>query len=304
VQQLIREQADTLLREAELRAKTGLIGPSQVANAKTFMAEQELLLLDREEQLDKQSDVLASLMGVRPDEGARRFIPVDDPPKDFPVEDVDVLVQLALKNNLDLQASQQDIEAAEVQVSGAKWRVLPSVDLVGSIGGNGLAGSPQDVIFGSDTIRATRNGSFNDAISQSFKRDFPSWSVGVEINIPIGFRSNLGEKDRLEAEAYVAKQRYVQLTRALEEQVRSVWREIDHGKRRLEAAAQGVDAAQEQVRIGLIEFHNGRTTAFELVRLGADLAVAQQRYSEALVRTAKAAATLKSLTSGKYSATM
>ena len=59
-------------------------------------------------------------------------------------------------------------------------------------------------------------------------------------------------------------------------------------------------AAQEQVRIGLIDFYNGRTTAFELVRLGADFATAQQRYSQALVRTAKAAAILKQLTSGAY----
>jgi len=81
--------------------------------------------------------------------------------------------------------------------------------------------------------------------------------------------------------------------------VRSTHRELTNGKDRLEAAREGVDAAQEQVRIGLIQFYNGRSTAFELVRLGADLAGAQQRYSEALVRTAKAAITLKELTSGR-----
>jgi hypothetical protein len=64
----------------------------------------------------------------------------------------------------------------------------------------------------------------------------------------------------------------------------------------------GVRAAQEQVRIGVIEFQNGRLTAFELVRLSEDFAIAQRRYSDALVRTAKSAATLKQLTSGRYSA--
>jgi len=63
-----------------------------------------------------------------------------------------------------------------------------------------------------------------------------------------------------------------------------------------------VAAAQEQVRIGLINFRNGRSTAFELVRLAADFAQAQQRYSRELVRNAKAAATLKQLTSGGYPA--
>ena len=73
-----------------------------------------------------------------------------------------------------------------------------------------------------------------------------------------------------------------------------------HGKERLQTARDGVDAAQEQVRIGTIEFQNGRLTAFELVRLSADFATAQQRYSEALVKTVKAAAELKQLTSGFY----
>ena len=85
--------------------------------------------------------------------------------------------------------------------------------------------------------------------------------------------------------------------------MRATHREVSHGRARRQAAREGVEAAQEQVRIGLLEFHNGRTTAFELVRLGEDFAVAQRRYSEALVRTAKAAATLRQLTSDKNTAT-
>jgi outer membrane protein TolC len=98
----------------------------------------------------------------------------------------------------------------------------------------------------------------------------------------------------------LAQQYQTQLARILDEQVRSSYRELLHGSRRLTAAREGVQAAQEQVRIGLIEFQNGRTTAFELVRLGADFAIAQQRYTQALVRSAKAAANLRLLTSGAY----
>lgn len=300
VQQLIRNQAAQLMKETELRASSGLVGPNQVANARTFLAEQESMLLEREEQLDSQSDRLAALIGVRPASGDYRFIPADEPQKDFSVDDAEALVELALKNNLELQASQNDIEAGRSQLNAAKWRALPQVDLVGSIGGNGLAGTGQEIEFGGQVFPAAKSGSFNDALSQVFKRDYPNWSVGVDVSIPIGLRSGLGEKDRVKAEVYIAEQRYTAQERAVEEQVRMYWREVSHGKRRLDAAAEGVNAAQEQVRIGLIEFQNGRTTAFELSRLGSDLAVAQQRYSEALVRTAKAAAALQQLTSGKY----
>jgi outer membrane protein TolC len=299
VQKLTRDRAEEFLRETEVRARTGFIGPSQVATAKTFLAEQELLLIELDEQLGRQSDRLASLIGVRPTTGVLRFIPADDPPSDFSVEPVEILVERASKNNLDLQAAQKDIQATRVLANAAKWEALPRVDLVGSYGATGLSGTAQDVIFGGDTLRTSRGGSFGDALSQVDALDFPSWSVGVEVSIPIGFRRGLGEKDRLQAQVLGAQQNYIEISRLLEEQVRATYRELSHGKARLKAAREGVEAAQEQVRIGLIEFHNGRVTAFELVRLGEDSAVAQKRYSEALVRTAKAAATLRQLTSVK-----
>jgi outer membrane protein TolC len=305
VQKLIRDRAESFLQEAELRAKTGLIGPNQVANAKTFLAEQEILLLDREEQLDRLSDQFASLIGTRPETGKQRFITVDKPPDEFPDENVDALVETALQKNLDLQAAKADVEARRALSKAAFWKALPSVDLTGSLGGNGLLGTPQDVIFGgTPQPRSTRSGTLGNAISEAVKRDFPFWSVGVEVTIPIGLRNGLGEQDRLEADVVIAEQRQIQLARVLEEQVRASHRELFHGKRRLKAAREGVDAAQEQVRIGLIEFQNGRSTAFELVRLGADYAVAQQRYTQALVRSAKAAATLRQLTSGAYTGGM
>jgi outer membrane protein len=298
VQRLTRDRADAFLKDTETRARTGLVGPNQVANAKTFLAEQEILLLDREEQLDRLSDALSSLIGRRPDTGKTRLITVENPPDDFQVDELDVLIREALEKNLALQAAKSDVEARRALSDAAFWEALPKVDLVASLGANGLGGTGRDVIFNNDTLHAMNIGTLGQAMNQVFRRQFPAWSVGVEINVPIGLRSGLGEQDRLEAEVVIAEQRQIQQARLLEEEVRASYRELMNGKRRLLAARAGVDAAQEQVRIGLIEFENGRSTAFELVRLGEDFAVAQQRYSQALVRSAKAASNLRQLTSG------
>lgn len=301
VQKLTRDRAEAFLKETETRAKTGLIGPNQVANARTFRAEQEILLLDREEQLDRISDQLASLIGRRPEGGKRRWLATDDPPDEFPVEDITTLVEKAKDTNLDLRAAKADVESRRSVSSAAFWEALPKLDLVGSIGGSGLSGVPQQVVFfGSPQPLSPRSGSLGGAISQAVKRDFPSWSLGVEFSVPIGLRSGFGEEERLEAETVIAEQREIHVARLLEEQVRTSARELWNGARRLKAAKEGVEAAQEQVRIGQIEFQNGRSTAFELVRLTADFAAAQQRYSQALVRSAKAAAHLRQLTSGAY----
>ncbi len=302
VQILIRDRAQALLDEAQVKAQAGMVGPEQVANARVFLAEQELSLLDREEQLDRSSDDLAILIGTRPEAGTPRFRPTEAPPHDFTLIPADSVVAQAEARSYALQSTRAQVEQVRALARAAKWNALPTLDLVGSLGSNGLSGTGRDVIFGGDTLRTAIDGGFGDTWTQVRERDYPSWSVGVRVSVPIGLREGRGERDRLEAEVERARQMYVADARSLEERTRAAYRELQHGDRRLEAAREGVDASQEQVRIGLIQYRNGRTTAFELVRLGADLASAQQRYSQALVGTAKAAANLRYLTSGGYPA--
>jgi outer membrane protein TolC len=302
VQLLIRDRAESLVDEANLRVQAGLAGPNQLENARVFLAQQELAVIDRREFLGFVSDELASLIGARPAADAPLFRPMEAPPVTFDVGTVDSLVDLAASRNHALSAFRSDIDALGVRLSAAKRNRLPTVDLIGSLGGNGLAGDAQDVIFGQDTLRSNRDGSLGDAIGQAVTGDFPNWQVGVDIVIPIGRRAKTGEIARLEGEVERAEHRYVALGRSIEQEVRRRHRELANGSQRLAVAQMGVEAAREQVRIGMIEFRNGRTTAFELVRLGADFAEAEQRYSQALVRTAKAVAALNRLTAGGYAA--
>ena len=236
VQKLTLEHAESLLEEAQLRAKAGLIGPSQVANAQTFRAEQKLLMIDREEQLDTQSDQFAVLIGRRPGSGLNRFITTDNPPEEFNAASLDDLIDHTLNNNLNLQAAAKQVEIAKTLLGAASWEALPKVDFVASISSNALGGTSQDVFFGNDTLRSSNSGSYSDVLSEIYKRNYPGWSVGVEITFPLGLRTGLGEEDRLEASLYGVKQNYIELARNLEQQVRNSYRELVHGNERIKAA--------------------------------------------------------------------
>lgn len=292
---VIRDRARAFLDETRLRADAGVVGPGEVASARVFLAQQEQIVLDREESLDGISDALATLVGRRPGAASPRFLPADAPPTDYSAEPVEVLVDRAIRANGSITAAEARVEALRARLHGAKWDAFPALDLRGSIGGAGLAGTARDVEFGGVVYRSERNGAFADTWDQVFHRDYPNWAVGLELTIPIGFREGAGERDRIRAEVNRAEEELRAAKLDLEESVRAAERGLSHGRRRLEAAREGVDAAGEQVRIGLIEYRAGRATAFELVRLGADLATAEQRYSEALVKTAKAAAALRRL---------
>ncbi len=291
----IRSMAEALLQVAKLRNAAGLVGPNQIANARVFLAEQVQAVIDGEERLDAVSDRLATLMGTRAN-GAPRYRASTDPPASFATPSEEEALALAMEASPELKASELNLRAAEARARAAKWDALPTLDLEGSLGGNGLSGRPRDIVFGGDTLRTSVDGDRGEAISQALGRDFPTWSVGLTLSLPIGLRADRGDRMRAEATRRLAEQSYIATRRSLEERVRAACRELEHGAARLEAAREGIDASLEQVRIGRIEYRNGRTTAFELVRLGADLASAQQRYSTALVRTASAAAELRRLT--------
>lgn len=301
VQRLVVEQARAFHEQAESRAAAGLVGPNDVAAAKVFLTEQELDAIDKEERLDEVSDRLVTLLGRAPGAGTR-WHAATDPPAEVPVGAEGALVTRALERNGELRAARRELDARRAEANAAKWNSLPALDVVGSLGGNGLAGDPQPITFGdldgdgqADTLRVATGGGRGDAVERALDRDAPTWSVGVTLEVPIGFREGRGEKDRLGGEAARAEQRVVALERSVRQDVRARHRELAHGVRRLTLAREGVAAALEQVRVGRIDYDNGRTTAFELVRLGADFAAAQERYSDALVRTAKAAAELERL---------
>jgi len=300
VQRLIRRQAEAFVTEAQARARSGLVGPEDVANARVFLASQTAFEIDFEERLDNVSDGLGSLIGRRPARGLERFLPSDEPPSDFPIEPVDSLVARAMSANHELQAQESQVAATQARAKGAKWNAYPTFNLFGSLGGLGLAGTGQSVTIDSTTYTPTESGGFGDAWSEVWNRDFPTWSAGMALSIPIGFRAGLGDYDRIRAEADRQAEALERSRRIVADNVRIGYRALLNARRRLDAAKMGVDASRDQVRIGILQYNNGRTTAFELVRLGTDLATANQRYSRVLVLTAKAAAALRFLTSGAY----
>ena len=84
--------------------------------------------------------------------------------------------------------------------------------------------------------------------------------------------------------------------------MRTAHRALVRAAKRFEAAQNGAQASRDQVRIGVLQYNSGRTTAFELVRSGRRSGVGAAAIFAALVRTAKAESALRFLTSSGYSA--
>ena len=295
VQRLLRQRAAVFLRDQVLRGRAGVVGPGAVAIARTFLADQETALLDARLRAAAASDRLAEVLGTRP-EGAEVWQTVDTPPAPAAVEPIAAVLARALDANPSLRAGRADSLAARARERRAAWSRWPTIEAFGGYGAAGLAGIGRQIVTSFGTFGEVFDRGFGDAWDQVSGRDFPQWSFGLRMRVPIGWRAERGEYQRQLGVYERAREAQRARRLALESEVRAAHREADIGQRELDAALTLVAAAEEQARIARLEYQTGRGTAYDLVNFEADLAGARLRETEVRVRIARAAAELRRLT--------
>jgi outer membrane protein TolC len=294
-QRLQRQRAAIFLRDQMLRARAGAAGPGAVAAARTLLADQEVQLLDTRLRLQSASDALRETMGISPVD-ARRLHAVSEPPAPPTVEAIETALDRARHNNPTLRAYEQDAAAALARYRRATRNAWPSLEAFGGYGGSGLAGTGQTVSFGGTTSGSDFDTGYGDAWNEVWKDRNPDWNFGLRVRMPIGWRADRGERERQRGHLEQSQETVRAQTLALESAVRNAHRETVLSQDALRAMHELVAAAREQARIGRLEYQAGRTTAYDLVGIEADLARAELRESQVLVRVARSLAELQRLT--------
>ncbi len=289
------QRAALFLRDQVLRGRAGVVGPGAVAAARTFLADQQGLLLDALLARQTASDRLAQAIGIAPGSRARLHA-LDEPPPLPELEPIGAVMSRAFSVNTELRASQQDSAAALARLRKAAWNAWPSLEAFGGYGGSGLAGTGQQIVFGSDTVGTMSDTGFGTAWDQVWGNDFPDWNFGLRLRMPIPWRADRGERERRQGDYDRARESLRARRLAVETDVRAAYREAETAQATLDAMHELVAATHEQARIGRLEYQAGRATAYDLVDLEAQVAQAELRESQALVRVARSRTELRRLT--------
>jgi outer membrane protein len=120
-------------------------------------------------------------------------------PEVEPVQPVQDLVSMALDNRPDLAQSRVQIDNSKIALTGTRNQLLPVLSAVGDFRSNALAG-PQNTVVGpiSTTTGLIQSpaiadpffvGGYGDVLGQLLRRNFPTYSVGLNLTIPIGNRA-------------------------------------------------------------------------------------------------------------------
>src|ERR1017187_9529053 len=184
-------EIDIIQAEAEMKSSQ-----QDVVTAETQVLQQELTL---KSVLTRSGFNNAAVVGAR-------IAPTDHfdvPPQDA-IQPTQDMVAEAFQKRPEIEQSQISLEDTRISMLGTKNNLLPSLSVFASLSNNGLSGAvnslPRPVTLPSGQIvnqartPADVNGFFiggyGSFLSQLFNRNFPNYSAGFQLNIPLRNRAN------------------------------------------------------------------------------------------------------------------
>jgi outer membrane protein TolC len=191
------------------------------------------------------------------------------------------LVAEALKNRVEVESARINIDSKEMNLIGIRSSLRPTLQAFAELTNNGLTGqiTPAGVAQGGVPYLT---GGYDNLLAQIFRRNYPNYSAGFSLNIPL--RNRAAQSDYATSEIEI---RQDQLT--LQKQINQVRVDVQNAmiglqqaRARYDAAVQGRILSQETFDGDKKKLDLGATTSYQVVQDQRDLASAQSSEAEAL----------------------
>ncbi|MBI4867985.1 MAG: TolC family protein [Candidatus Wallbacteria bacterium] len=272
------EAAKSLLDLNLARRQSGLGSDVQVVEAETTRATRTddlevtgRIVADAQEILRRQ----LSLADVPP--GAE-LVPVQVPaqlPSEAPL---DASLVDAFQRRPDRLDAVVELANRDIRLEFLRNQKLPRVDLVASYAQNGLAGG------------------FGSALDTAAGGDFPGYTVGLQVEIPLEGRSARGNYQAGVLEKKQALLNLKAIEDQIQEEVTRAVRTLGTDLRRVEVSRRGAELAQRQLAAAEERYRQGLIANFDLLRFQQDLADARSRALRSVVDAKKSAVALDAAT--------
>ncbi len=254
------------------------------ANAQLFSARLDLErargLLEEQEAILK--NVLTRRGGADPAVRQAHIIPLPGdaaPPDESRPEDQ--LIELAHQNRPDLSLAQLQISNSEISLQGARNALKPQLDVLAFAQNNGLAGQSNPIGTPPDTAFI---GGYGLALSQIFRRNYPVYGGGIQLDLPV--RNRVAEADLARDEIQLRQTRI--RNQQLENQVRLEIEDALIALRRARAAYEAASKArafqEESLAAEQAKFEAGASTSYLVIQFQTFLA--QSKSTEVAARGA------------------
>jgi outer membrane protein len=269
--------AQKLLDENQIKVKVGTMAPLDVVQAESEVASREANVIAAESALGDAEDALKRAIFRNTDAATWqvRILPTDRPTAEPVTVDLGAAISTALAKRTDVVAVKRNLEKAALGLDYARDQMRPQLDLVASYGTTGLGGDQLTRNGLGGPVVTIVPGGYSDALSQLFGRDYPTWTVGVNVSYSLKNRAAASAM----AQARIGKDQLLVDLQRLELQVatevRSAARALETNYKLVESTRAARVLSEQRLDAEEKKFAAGMSTNFLVTQAQRDLAVAE-----------------------------
>jgi len=294
--------AEKLYTDTKAEVEEGTQAPVELtrANAQVYSIRQDLI--DSRGLLEEQEAIVKTVITRRtdndPDLLNARIIPTDsiEVPGTDETKPLQDLVALALANRPDLSQAGLQVENTQISLQGSRNELKPEVDLVGVAQNSALAAQPNPLV---PAINTPLVGGYGNALEQLATRKYPTYGIGLNINLPL--RNRIAQADVTRDEILLRQSQVVQeqLRKQAQLEVEDAVIAMRRARASYEAAVETQKLQQESLDTEQAKFEVGASTSFFIIQYQSFLAqarstvvVAQSAYLKARAALERATGTI------------
>ncbi len=293
------EVAQKFYEDNKIQVEVGTLAPIEIVRAEARVAQAQQDLTNSETSLLQQETILKNALSrtgvASPTLAEARIVPIDTlaQPANGQVDKLAELVETALASRPDLEQTRIGVENAKIGINGSRSQLRPSLDINATFQNNSLSGDVNQV--GSTPINVLiRNadpyfvGGYGNALAQLFRRNFPDYSVGFQLNIPI--RNRTAQADYVRDQISL-RQQEVNAQRQINDirvSVQNSLIAVIQAKARYQSALKERTLQERTLDAENKKYVLGASTTFQVVQTQRDMAQAQAGEVAALAAYSRA----------------
>ena len=286
VQEESLDLAKQSLQDNEKRVQIGTMAPIDIVEAQAEMASREEAVIVAQAAIKQAEDQLRTqiLDPTTPDFWHIDLIPTDSPTFRTQPVDVDAAVRNALAKRTDIEQAQKSLEANGINIRYFRNQLLPAVNAQVNYGMVGLGGT--EFIRGPGLpgpIIGQVNQSFGSVLSELLHSNYPTWTVGVQLDYPLGRSAAQASLAQARLQDEQAKVELKNLELQVAAQVRDAARQVNTNIQRVASARAAEVLSKEKLDAEQKKFTAGMSTNFQVFQAQRDLASARNDEIQAIL---------------------
>lgn len=273
------QTAQQLLEDNQKRVQNGALAEIEITRAQAGVATAQQDLLISQTNLLQQETILKNALSRRGVSAANltdvHIVPLEtlSLPAQEQSSSADQLVNQAIMNRVEVQQGQINIDSNKLNLVGIKSSLKPTLQAFAELTNNALAGDLFTGPFGPPPpAYGYLAGGYGNLLAQIFRRNYPNYSAGFSLNIPI--RNRAAQADYVTSQLELRQNELnLQKTESqVKVDVQNAVIGVQQARARYDAAARARGLQEQTLRGDQERYSLGATTPYQVMQDQRDVA--------------------------------